>query len=54
MTPVKAKQPVCANCKKPKGYHVAVNFADGNLISGVVLLCPKAVWREVPRRKVGT
>ena len=42
--------PLCANCNRPKDHHFGVNFADGNMVSGVVPLCPKAAWRETRKR----
>lgn len=35
----------CENCGHPEGEHWALNYADGPMVSGTVLVCPTAVFR---------
>ena len=39
---------ICARCGAPKRYHFGLNFADGTLVSGAVLICPTATYMETP------
>jgi hypothetical protein len=41
VTPVR-----CARCGHLKGDHWALNYSNGNLMSGEVLVCPTAVFSE--------
>lgn len=54
MTPVRVEERDCARCGYPESQHWAVNFANGPLVSGTVLICPTAVFlQRKGKRKVG-
>lgn len=36
--------PPCKNCGHPQDEHYVVNFADGQMISGDVKICPTAIY----------
>lgn len=36
--------PPCTHCGCPPDEHYVVNFADGPMISGNVLICPTAIY----------
>ena len=46
------KVAICVNCGRDKGEHVAVNWCNGNLVSGDVAICPGALWVESKWEKV--
>ena len=45
------------NCGKPQDEHYALNYADGPMVSGTVLVCPNSIYqlaRDTPRKKQET
>ena len=40
---------LCAHCGQDRDDHWVLNFADGNLISATVLVCPTAIFKERER-----
>jgi hypothetical protein len=39
---------LCARCSRPRRQHYAVNYSDGQLVSGETLICPTAVFLWQP------
>lgn len=39
-----ATKPACRRCGYVESAHYGVNFSDGPMVSGVVLICPVAVF----------
>lgn len=42
---------VCARCGKRRETHLVVNYSNGNLIYGTVLVCPTATYRALAAGK---
>jgi hypothetical protein len=49
----RAKDEICENCGQPSQEHWALNYTDGPMVSGTVLVCPTAVFllQRGPKRK---
>ena len=43
---IPSKQGICKHCGDKDSAHFAANFADGNLISGTILVCPRSTYEE--------